>query len=94
MGEALKAWPFLSALTLEPGLYPGQDGAVEGFGLRATLATTEQADGELVANLVEAVLNRRRDARDLARAMSTPIHPAAADHLTALGLIEPLPASQ
>ena len=88
ISEALKAWPFMSALTLAPEIYPGQARAIEGFGLRATLTTTEQVEDELVASLTDAVLGRRGDARDLTRTMAAPFHPAAAERLTELGLIE------
>jgi TRAP transporter TAXI family solute receptor len=92
--EALKAWPFMSALTLAPEIYTGQAKAVEGFGLRATLTTTEQVQADLVASLTDAVVGRRSDARDLTRKMAAPLHPAAAERLTELGVLEGAAAAQ
>ena len=84
---ALGAWPFMSALNLPAALYDRQTDAVDSFGLKAILTTTEGADDALVASLTEAMVKRGKDRQALLQGIGASIHPAAMERLTALGLV-------
>jgi TRAP transporter TAXI family solute receptor len=48
--------PYFRSVTIAAGTYPGQDDAVESFGVGATLVTRADVSDDLVADLVSAVL--------------------------------------
>ncbi len=99
--ELVAEHPYYSHAELPDGLYPGMDGAISTFGVRATLVTRAAVPDDVVYELVRAVFEnfdifrRLHPALDLLEpeemvreGLSAPLHPGAERYFREQGLLD------
>ncbi len=105
MGEEIDALveerPYYRKATIPAGMYPGQDGDVNTFGVGATLVTSADVPEEVVYILTKSVMENLDEFKKLhpafanltaeemvSASLSAPLHPGAEKAYKELGLIE------
>jgi uncharacterized protein len=92
--------PYYATATIPGGMYPGNDQAVETFGVRATLVTRADVPEDVVYEVTKAVFEHLDEFKKLhpafaalqkqemvAQALSAPLHPGAAKYYKEVGLM-------